>query len=75
MKEFALVLLSIIVIEFLVNHTNIIKLLNKILLKCFGLSYYLLIILIVMTIIYMIYQLILLITSKLFKKSKYHYDF
>ncbi len=75
MKEFILVLLSIIVIEFLLNHTNIIKLLKKTFLKCFGLSYYLLIILTVMIIMYMIYKIILLITSKLFKKSKYHYDF
>jgi hypothetical protein len=75
MKEFALVLLSIIVIEFLVNHTNIIKLLNKILIKCFGLSYYLLIILTVMVIIYMIYQIILLIHSKITKKTKYYYNF
>jgi hypothetical protein len=75
MKEFALVLLSIIVIEFLVNHTNIIKLLNKILIKCFGLSYYILIIIIIMLIMYMIYQLILLIRVKIYKKSKYYYDF
>ncbi len=75
MKEFALVLLSIIVIEFLVNHTNIIKLLNKILIKCFGLSYYLLIILIIMVIMYMIYQIILFIHSKYNRKNKYNYDF
>ena len=75
MKEFILVLLSIIIIEFLLNHTNIIKLLKKILVKCFGLSYYLLIILTIMIITYMIYKIILLINSKLFKKSKYHYDF
>ncbi len=76
MKEFALVLLSIIVIEFLVNHTNILQYSKIILIKCFGLSYYLLIISTLMIITFITYELILFIHTKIYnKKNKYNYDF